>query len=124
MRADNFLQYFELAEKYDYEINIKTFDIDLKTALERNKTRGYKQIPTEVLYSFFDLQTQFVIPDGIRKIEKITDLSNNNLDFKIISSNVFYIGDIQGCPRELENFLQKYYNKEDYFVFCGDLLDR
>ncbi len=124
LRADNFLQYFELAEKYDYEINIKTFDIDLKTALERNKTRGYKQIPTEVLYSFFDLQTQFVIPDGIRKIEKITDLSNNNLDFKIISSNVFYIGDIQGCPRELENFLQKYYNKEDYFVFCGDLLDR
>lgn len=121
----SFDRYIEFAIKYDYEINIKIFDEDnLEVLLERNKKRWYKEVSKEVLEKFLERKKSFFVPDFVREIKKVKDLSNYNLDFKKVENDVFYIWDIQGCPIELKKFLEKYYNENDYFVFCGDLLDR
>lgn len=123
---DKYYRFYELANKYWYEINIKRMKVDFELASSRNKNRWYKFISDEILEWYFELEKEFVVPEYIREIKNITELNNNNLTVKKIThwKNVYYIGDIQGCPIELKTFLDLHYNEKDYFVFVWDLLDR
>lgn len=51
-----------------------------------------------------------------RKLFPITDLSKYE--------SVYHIGDIQGCINPLEDFLREHYNEKNFYIFCGDYLDR
>lgn len=123
----DFNKYFDLARKYWYKLYIKQInETNKEVLLKRNENRGIYKISEEIIDLYLDRYKNFTIPKGIEEIKTVEDLPNYCKNYKVIEkdSDVYYIWDIQSCPKELKTFLDKYYNTKDYFVFTGDLLDR
>lgn len=126
LKESDFEWFFRLASKYGYEINMKRMPTpSYEELVSRNKNRWYKNISEDILNIYLEREKSFKIPAWIKEINTIKDLNNYIWESRrITDGDVYYIGDIQGCSQELNTFLEKYYNKKDYFVFLWDLLDR
>lgn len=124
-------RYQSLAAEYWYELLYKKFDITLEEALQRNENRltnweAFRYVYPEVITEQYRLLQLLQIPKWIKEITDSSTLNNkitNYIDWNKYEA-IYYIGDIQGCPKELQEFLDKYYNDKSLYIFTWDLLDR
>lgn len=118
--------YNKLCDKYRYRLYGKLFNPSLEELLKRNSEREiYKKVPDEVIKMHFERLREVYIQKGIQLIENINEL-NEFVRYPDYSNypNAWFIGDIHGCSIPLNEFVRKYYNKEDLYVFMGDYIDR
>lgn len=122
-------KYKELCNYYKYRMYCVDFTgIPMEVAKQRNRMRpALKQVPDaaiEKMYARFQTQK---IPTGIKVLQpdqlgevwlKCIDLSSYE--------RVHVIGDIHGCNTALQNYfaLDGGLREQDFYIFCGDYVDR
>lgn len=131
--------YYKLADKYGYQIFFKSFPKTLNELKKINKTRWKKEVNDEVLTAMVDKYNNLsrnnfsAINKRCTQINYISDLPNfipvEPNDFSLEDAKehfraIYFIWDIQGCPNELQTFLDTYYSVDCCYVFTWDLLDR
>lgn len=120
-------QYKDYVETYWYSLYIKKFDISLEESIERNKLRWHKEVEKEVIEKMYNNLNELWRLNWIEYIEDIKELPNVSTEVcKLWDSyeKIYYIWDIQWCPRELQKFIDKHYNKNSLYIFTWDLVDR
>ena len=125
--SDSLTIYKKLAEKYRYRLYIVDFtDIDKEEVYKRNKCREKYKIVSEYVidraYKLFakeKISNDFIIvkPDKFDSIINNTPRDFNNYD------KIHIIGDIHGCFRALNEYLNNI-NDNDLYIFVGDYFDR
>lgn len=120
-------RYKDLCSAYKYRIYCVDFtDIPIEVTKQRNRMRPVtKQVPDEAIEKMYSrFQTQ-KIPSGITVIKpdeldriwlKKIDLSSYN--------KVNVIGDIHGCATALNEYLKYGIKPDEFYIFCGDYIDR
>ncbi len=132
-KTRDFSKIIKRAKIYRYEMLCIDFsDISLDTALARNKSRDhYRQVKDDVIHATYQNIINEPIPEEITVVpyhlfdhQKLVDY----LDIKKIDLNsykkIHHIGDIQGCFQPLAQYLQDGLQKDEYYIFVGDYLDR
>ena len=124
---DSLTIYKKLALKYRYRLYIVDFtDIDIEEVYKRNKCREKYKIVSEYvidrtykLFSKEKISNDFIIvkPDKFDSIINNTPRDFNNYD------KIHIIGDIHGCFRALNEYLNNI-NDNDLYIFVGDYFDR
>lgn len=119
----DFTQYKALCKKYRYKMIVVPFQTPIAELLERNKFRGIKSVPEEIIIkmkSRFDQLTYnfgtVVTPADYSEYIKYQP-SNLN-EYKAIN----HIGDIHGCYSVLKNILPL--KDDEFYIFLGDYFDR
>ena len=126
-------RYKNLADFYRYRLFVVDFTwIDKEEVIKRNSERkpDFKIVPDQVIqnqYSRFATQKvpsgiQVIRSDDVEAYKSLFDL--HMVDFTDLFKNIYVIGDIHGCFDTLKEFMDKYYNDENAYVFVGDLIDR
>lgn len=119
----DFNKYKALCKTYRYKMIIVPFRASMETLMERNKTRGMKKVPEEVIirmktkfdavsYNFGTVVEPENFADYIQYYP--VDLS----EYKKIN----HIGDIHGCYTVLQNILPL--KDDEFYIFLGDYFDR
>ena len=126
-------RYRNFAKKYRYRVSIIDFtDISLVELFERNKHRGYKNVPEDAVKNIYERLQQMKIPGWVDKVIKPKEFENfTNIlyDWNEFEYLVF-IGDIHGNYDELVALMMKineainFKIKKTAFVFLGDYFDR
>lgn len=121
-------KYIPLAEKYGYKIFVIDFtNVSLDECLTRNKERGYKQIPEEVIIKANERIKCSKIPDKIKKLspsEAIDEIYEKIISIPDHISRIMFIGDVHGCLNTLKPVIENKINDNTLFVFTGDYIDR
>lgn len=120
-------RYKELCSAYKYRIYCVDFTgIPTEVTKERNRMRPVvKQVPDEAIdkmYSRFQTQK---IPSGITviqpdELDKVWLRKIDLSDYK----KVHVIGDIHGCATALNEYIKEGINPDEFYIFCGDYIDR
>ena len=128
-RSSDFSKYNALCEKYRYRKYYVDFsDVPIEVCKKQNLLREpYKQVPEIVIDKMYSrLKTQgktsgWVKIDRNHFWEEIGTKLYNFDEYKRI--NVF--GDIHGCFEPLKSYFSMFpYNEDEFYIFCGDYLDR
>ncbi len=134
---DGLKPFQKLADKWGYNIVLVDFTkLDVDMIKERNADRPYPyRVPDHSMDRMIELSKNFVVPKDVIYLEVKSktlnfrdDIHNlkNIIRMPIINGdeyrNIHHIGDLQGCATVLRDNIQ--YNKEDLFIFAGDLIDR
>lgn len=122
-------RYKKLCDNYRYRIYCVDFtSVPIETAKRQNAQRpDYKVVPDEAIdkmYARFETQK---IPSGITVIKpsELDKVWRRKLDMsKYKKMNI--IGDIHGCFTALNTYLEQIGGMKDdeFYLFCGDYLDR
>jgi len=119
----DFSQYKILCKKYRYKMIVIPFKTSLDVLLERNKCRGIKAVPEEIIVKmktrFDQLRYTFgtvIKPDEYSEYIKYQPFRLN--EYKKIN----HIGDIHGCYTVLKSILPL--RDDEFYVFLGDYFDR
>lgn len=121
-------RYKELAKLYRYRIYcIDMTDIPIEETKRRNRLRDkIKQVPDEVIDKFYlRFETQ-QIPSGIKvlKPDELDTIWYKPMDLSEYKK-IHVIGDIHGCATALKEYFETYtYSPDEYYIFCGDYIDR
>jgi predicted kinase len=129
IKESDFKLYKKFADKYGYRLWVKDFrsNRSLEDCLSSINDRPTKWIPEEAIIERFELQKNLKLNSSFTFIDKISEINNSkDIEFfdKSEHENIYFIGDIHGCLKELDNFLDSYYNEDDLYVFTGDYIDR
>jgi len=116
--------YEKLCDKYRYRLYGKVFDLSLEQLLENNNKRDkFKKVSENVIRMHHSRMKEVYIQKSIKLIEYITEI-NEFVRWDHIDKNIWFIGDIHGQYQPLKQFVDKYYNKNNMYVFMGDYIDR
>jgi len=132
-------RYRDLTTKYRYRVYILDFtDVSLEECLLRNKERGYKFVPEEVIKNIYS-RFEYIKPGGYTTVLS-PNPEDDNYIFKVLFEqstrlpypqdfsefeSIYHFGDIHGCADTLEEFFEKYpYSEKSLYIFVGDYLDR
>ncbi len=131
--AGSFSKYLELANKYFYSVACVDFSsVPLDVCLAQNSSRDeYKQVPEEVVKSFFDAIKNSKVPNSVTTFshtdadafDRWANSQLNEVDLNQYEK-VHVIGDIQGCYAPLEEYFKDGFNENQFYIFTGDFLDR
>ena len=119
-------KFFDLAEKYEYEVCYYTMETSLDDCLTNNGDRSiYKMVGRNIIESMFKSIEENPLPKG-RPISKQELLSNvdcepERLDDKY--DRVVVIGDVHSCNTALSE-LKPGSDPKTKYIFLGDLFDR
>jgi predicted kinase len=124
-------RYKELCQKYRYRIMcVDMTDVPIEVCKERNSKRAeYKRVPEEVIDNMYSRFATQNIPSGIRvvKPEEFEEaIQYTPMDLSEYDA-VYVIGDIHGAKQPLDDFNNDIFNhggKKNFFIFCGDYIDR
>lgn len=122
-------KYQKISEKYNYKTYVVDFTVfPVETCIERNKCRGYKQVPEEVIYSMADKLRVAKIPKGIQVVS-LDEFNYILQGFDEERSTVMYdkitfIGDVHGCVKTLSEVFKSGIDTRTLYVFTGDYIDR
>lgn len=125
-------KWIDMAKYYSYNLHVLNFDVPLEECIERNKNReSYKYVPEDIIRSCYERITNSNIPKDVRVFknqQEFISLFINGYDsFMDINDKekVIFFGDIHGCFNPLEKyFAENPFSSKNYYVFCGDYLDR
>lgn len=128
-RSSDFSRYDKLCERYRYRKYYVDFsDVSIDECKRRNAEReDYKRVPEEVIDKIYSrLKTQQKT-SGWVEVDK--DNFWNEIGMKLFDLNkyehIHIFGDIHGCFNPLKEYFEKYpYNENDFYIFCGDYIDR
>lgn len=121
-------RYKVLCEQHKYRIFCVDFtDIPIETVKERNRSRPeLKQVPDdaiEKMYSRFETQK---IPSGITvlKPDELDRIWMKKIDLSSYKK-IHVIGDVHGCFTALNECMEEIgMNENEFYIFCGDYIDR
>ncbi len=122
-------RYKKLCDNYRYRMYCVDFtSVPIETAKRQNAQRpGYKVVPNEAIdkmYARFETQK---IPSGITVIKpnELDKVWRRKLDMSKYKK-MHIIGDIHGCYTALNTYLEQNGGMKDdeFYLFCGDYLDR
>lgn len=128
-RSSDFSRYNKLCERYRYRRYYVDFsDVPIEECKRRNAEReDYKRVPESVIDKMYSrLETQ-------QKTSGWVEVDKNNfwneVGMKLFDLNTYehihIFGDIHGCLNPLKEYFEKYpYNEKDFYIFCGDYIDR
>lgn len=128
-RSSDFSRYNKLCERYRYRRYYVDFsDVPIDECKKRNAEReDYKRVPESVIDKMYSrLETQ-------QKTSGWVEVDKNNfwneIGMKLFDLNkyehIHIFGDIHGCLNPLKEYFEKYpYNENDFYIFCGDYVDR
>lgn len=128
-RSSDFSRYNKLCERYRYRRYYVDFsDIPIEVCKERNAQReDYKRVPEEVIDKMYSrLRTQDKT-SGWVKIDR--DKFWEQIGMKLFDMNKYdrinIFGDVHGCYNPLKKYFEEYpYSENEFYIFCGDYLDR
>ena len=120
-------RYKDLCSAYKYRIYCVDFtDIPIEVVKQRNRMRPVvKQVPDEAIEKMYSrFQTQ-KIPSGITVIkpDELDKIWLKKIDLSSYSK-VNVIGDIHGCATALKDYLKDGIKPDEFYIFCGDYIDR
>lgn len=121
-------RYKDLADKYRYRIAIVDMThIPIDVCKQRNAGRNeYKRVPDAVIDKMYARFLTQSIPSGIKRLEP--DELLDYIKYKPIDLSsyqfVHICGDIHSCYDPLKEYWDKHYNENNFYIFCGDYLDR
>lgn len=121
-------RYKDLADKYRYRIAIVDMThIPIDVCKQRNAGRNeYKRVPDAVIDKMYARFLTQSIPSGIKRLEP--DELLDYIKYKPIDLSsyqfVHICGDIHSCYDPLKEYWDKHYNDNNFYIFCGDYLDR
>lgn len=128
-KTSDMKKYKNLADKYRYRCYIIDFtDISIDVCKKQNKSRDSLKIVPEAaidnMYARFKTQK---VPAGIEVLTR--DNWSKILENEIIDLNdyekIVHFGDIHGCYSTLKKYFDEFpFNKNYYYYFCGDYIDR
>ena len=128
LTARDLNRYKELARKYRYHVYCIDFSnyVSLEECLERNKHRGFRKVPEKIIISMYEKMMKEKIPSGITVLDPSTKLIDLNYVLDLSEyKNIVHIGDIHGCYSALKEYFDRYpFSDENYYIFCGDYIDR
>lgn len=122
-------RYKKLCDQYRYRMYCVDFTaVPIETAKRQNAQRpDYKVVPDEAIdkmYARFETQK---IPSGITvirpdELEKVWRRKIDLSEYKKVN----IIGDVHGCFTALNDYFEKIggLKDEEFYLFCGDYLDR
>lgn len=120
-------RYKTLCETYRYRIYCVDFtDIPIDEAKRRNKCRPLsKVVPEEVIDKMYSRFATQKIPSGIKVIrpDELDSIWIRKIDLSQYNK-VHMIGDIHGCCTVLKEYMDANWNENDFYIFCGDYIDR
>lgn len=128
-RSSDFSRYNKLCERYRYRKYYVDFsDVPIDECKRRNAEReDYKRVPESVIDKMYSrLETQ-------QKTSGWVEVDKDNfwyeMGMKLFDFNkyghIHIFGDIHGCFNPLKEYFEKYpYNENDFYIFCGDYIDR
>lgn len=117
--------YRKLVEQYRYRTYVLEMETTLEECLERNSSRGLRQVPDEVIKNFYARIETNPLPKWATKItsEELKTL----LEFQPIDwskyNKIHHIGDIHGCYTALSNYIGEI-KEDELYIFCGDYFNR
>ena len=118
---------YQLAIPYGYDVFcVDMSDIPVSVAKERNRMRETeKQVPDFVIEKMYNKLISSQIPRGIKVLHKDNTKElfyemKNLSDYKKVN----IIGDIHGCYDALMEMLNSEIKEDEYYIFCGDYVDR
>ena len=122
----NTKKFFDLAEKYEYEVYYYTMETSLDNCLTNNGDRPiYKSVDKNIIERIFKSIEESPIPKGrpISKKELVADVVSDPecLDGKY--DRVVVIGDVHSCNTALSK-LSPGNDPKTKYIFLGDLFDR
>lgn len=129
----NMQNYHLLAKKYDYSVYCVDFsDVPLETALYQNANREeYKRVPDDVIYRMHENLKECENLNWITYLCPTQAFTYFDTDYRLDLSEykrVHHIGDIHGCMTVLGDYLElasgDRLQADEYYIFCGDYLDR
>lgn len=122
----NTKKFFDLAEKYEYEVYYYTMETSLDNCLTNNGDRPiYKSVDKNIIERIFKSIEESPLPKGkpISKKELVVDVVSDPecLDGKY--DRVVVIGDVHSCNTALSK-LSPGSDPKTKYIFLGDLFDR
>lgn len=128
IKRQDVVKYKELAQKYRYRIYVIDFsDVDIELCKLRNKNREpYARVPESVIDRMAESLEKETMPGSFAVINH-NDFNVNDL-FKCIDLEEYdavnIIGDIHGCYEPLKELFKDGVKENEFYIFCGDYLDR
>lgn len=118
-------RYKDLADEYRYRIFIKDMTaIPLDTCKIQNLSRPeHKHVPEEAIDKIYSRFAGQKVPSGIKPIENVEDIYYKPLDLSDYKA-INFIGDIHGCYTALMELLKDGIKEDEFYIFCGDYVDR
>ena len=121
-----------MCKHYNYKLHVLNFEETLETCLTRNKNRAdYKYVPENIIKSCYKKLHDSCIPNDVHVFKNQQDFISEFLFFDepffdISDYNkLIFFGDIHGCFQPLNDYFKENpFSKNNYYVFCGDYLDR
>lgn len=128
-KASEINRYKELAQKYRYRIfYIDMTDVPIEECKRRNKLRPeYKQVPEEVIDTMYSRFATQSISGGVTKLtpQEFIDGAAFMRPYDLSRyDRIHHIGDIHGCNSVLQQYLDGGIKPNEYYIFCGDYIDR
>ena len=128
-RSSDFSRYNKLCERYRYRKYYVDFsDVPIEECKKRNaKREDYKRVPESVIdkiYSRLETQQKTSGWVEINKDKFWAEIGTKLFDLNKYE-HIHIFGDIHGCYEPLKEYFEKYpYNENDFYIFCGDYIDR
>lgn len=124
-------RYKELITKYRYRAYVVDFsDIPEELLIERNKHRGFRKVPDEVISKMcVALKDDSEVKKSYKIITPEEAINMINSPLVPFDANnyekIVVFGDIHGCYEPLKEYFENNPFNENYnYIFCGDYLDR
>lgn len=120
-------KYNKLSKKYNYEMVVVDFDVELSELIKRDNAReSLKRVGESTINKFYE-RKKIELPSSIKVIKpedvqyelvyKVQDFSNYE--------KVVFIGDLQGCYSSLNDYFKSNPFNDNYlYIFLGDYIDR
>ncbi|MFR2888748.1 MAG: RNA ligase [Clostridium butyricum] len=127
-KTSDFTKYKTLAEKYRYRVYCVDFtDVPKEEVIKRNNSREeYKRVSQSVIdrmYARFDTQqppkyATIIKPEEFDEVMQYTPMDLSSY------KRIHHIGDLHGCYSVLQEYLKEGIKEDEYYIFCGDYIDR
>ena len=126
-------RYSELAKMYRYRVFIIDMtDVPIDECKRRNRSRSAEKIvPEEVIDKMYARFATQAIPGKIKVLSVDPEAENywrKELFLSVFNMSeykkIHIIGDIHGCNTALQSYINGHLNDDEYYIFCGDYIDR
>lgn len=120
-------RYKQLADTYRFRMYCVDFtDIPIDECKRRNHLRpDHKVVPDDVIDKMYSRFATQKIPSGIKVIkpDELDQIWFKPIDLSKYKA-VHHIGDIHGCATVLKQYLKEGIHEDEFYIFCGDYIDR
>lgn len=127
-KTEEINRYKNLAKMYRYRICLVDMtDLPVEECKRRNAQRPpHKRVPESSIDKMYARFATQKIPSGVQVLSPQTALQT--IAFQQINldsyTKIHIIGDIHGCNTCLQTYLNGPLKDDEYYIFCGDYIDR